>query len=113
MTAALFAASLFFIPMFEPLQKLRYAYAPALVAVGILMAGSFAKVDFEDLTELVPAFLTIVLMVFTYNIANGLTAGLLVHPLMKAAAGRFRELKPGGLVLASLCAGYNLVGLPH
>jgi AGZA family xanthine/uracil permease-like MFS transporter len=112
-TAGLFAASLFFIPLFEPLQKLRFAYAPALVAVGILMAGSFAKVDFEDLTELVPAFLTIVLMVFTYNIANGLTAGLLVHPLMKAAAGRFREVKPGGLVLAALCAAYYLVGLPH
>ncbi len=112
-TAGLFAASLFFIPLFETLQKLRFAYAPALVAVGILMAGSFAKVDFEDLTELVPAFLTIVLMVFTYNIANGLTAGLLVHPLMKAAAGRFREVKPGGLVLAALCAAYYLVGLPH
>jgi AGZA family xanthine/uracil permease-like MFS transporter len=112
-TAALFAASLFFIPLFEPLQKLRYAYAPALVAVGILMAGSFAKVDFDDLTELVPAFLTIVMMVFTYNVANGLTAGLLVHPLMKAAAGRFREVKPGGLVLGGLCAAYYVVGLPH
>ena len=41
------------------------------------------------------------------------TAGLLVHPLMKAAAGRFREVKPGGLVLAALCAAYYLVGLPH
>jgi AGZA family xanthine/uracil permease-like MFS transporter len=112
-TALLFAASLFFIPLFEPLQKLRFAYAPALVAVGILMAGSFARVEFEDLTELVPSFVTIVLMVFTYNIANGLTAGLLVHPLMKAAAGRFREVKPGGLVLAGLCAAYYVVGLPH
>jgi AGZA family xanthine/uracil permease-like MFS transporter len=112
-TALLFLASLFFVPLFEPLQKLQYAYAPALVAVGILMTGSFARVDFEDLTELVPAFLTIALMVFTYNIANGLTAGLLVHPLMKAAAGRFREVKPGGLVLAGLCAAYFVVGLPH
>jgi adenine/guanine/hypoxanthine permease len=112
-TALLFVASLFFIPLYEPLQELRYAYAPALVAVGILMVGSFARVDFEDLTELVPAFLTVALMVFTYNIANGLTAGLLVHPLMKAAAGRFREVKPGGLVLAGLCAAYYVVGLPH
>ncbi len=112
-TAALFALSLFFIPLFEPLQKLHYAYAPALVAVGILMTGSFARIDFEDLTELVPAFLTIALMAFTYNIANGLTAGLLVHPLLKAAAGRFREVKPGGLVLALLCGAYYVVGLPH
>ncbi len=112
-TAALFATSLFFIPLLLPLQKLHFAYAPALIAVGVLMTGSFARIEFEDLTELVPAFLTIVFMVFTYNIANGLTAGLLVHPLLKAAAGRFREVKPGGLVLATLCAAYYVFGLPH
>ena len=77
------------------------------------MAGSFARVDFEDLTELVPAFLTIVLMVFTYNIANGLTAGLLVHPLMKAAAGAVPRGEAGRPGLAGLCAAYYLVGLPH
>jgi adenine/guanine/hypoxanthine permease len=112
-TAALFLVSLFFVPLFEPLQKLQYAYAPALVAVGVLMTGSFARVDFEDLTELFPAFLTIALMVFTYNIANGLTAGLIAHPLMKAAAGRYKEVKPGGLVLAALCAAYYVFGVPH
>jgi len=112
-TAALFALSLFFIPLLEPLQKLQYAYAPALVAVGLLMAGSFARIDFEDLTELVPAFVTITLMVFTCNIGNGLTAGLLVHPIAKAAAGRFREVKPGGLALALVCAAYYVFGLPH
>ncbi len=112
-TAVLFAASLFFIPTLEPLQKLQYAYAPALVAVGLLMSSSFARIDFEDLTELVPAFVTITLMVFTYNIGNGLTAGLLVHPIAKAAAGRFREVKPGGLALAFVCGAYYLFGLPH
>jgi AGZA family xanthine/uracil permease-like MFS transporter len=112
-TAALFAVSLFFIPLLEPLQKLQYAYAPALVAVGLLMTASFARIDFEDLTELVPAFVTITLMVFTYNIGNGLTAGLLVHPIAKAAAGRFREVKPGGIALALLCATYYVFGLPH
>ena len=112
-TAALFAASLFFIPLLEPLQKLQYAYAPALVAVGLLMTASFARIDFEDLTEFVPAFVTISLMVFTYNIGNGLTAGLLVHPLAKAAAGRFREVKPGGVALALICAAYYVFGLPH
>jgi AGZA family xanthine/uracil permease-like MFS transporter len=112
-TAALFALSLFFVPLLEPLQKLSYAYAPALVAVGILMTGSFARMDFDDLTELVPAFLTVALMVFTYNIANGLTAGLLVHPLLKTAAGRAREVKAGGWALALLCAAYYVFGLPH
>jgi xanthine/uracil/vitamin C permease (AzgA family) len=108
-----FAASLFFIPVLEPLQKLQYAYAPALIAVGLLMIGSCVRIDFLDLTELVPAFVTITLMVFTYNIGNGLTAGLVVYPIVKAAAGRFREVKPGALVLAAVCAAYYVFGLPH
>ena len=112
-TAALFALSLFFIPLVEPLQHLRYAYGPALVAVGALMAGSLARVDFDDLTEAVPAFATVAMMLFTYNIANGLTAGLVLHPLLKLAAGRRREIHPGGLVLAALCALYYAFGLPH
>ena len=113
MTALLFAVSLFFIPLLEPLQKLHYAYAPALVAVGLLMTGSFARIDFDDLTELVPAFVTITFMVFTYNIGNGLTAGLLVYPIVKGAAGRIREVEPGALVLALLSLSYYVFGLPH
>jgi AGZA family xanthine/uracil permease-like MFS transporter len=112
-TAALFAAALFFIPLVEPLQNLAYAYGPALIAVGALMLGSLARIDFEDWTETIPAFATVAMMVFTYNIANGLTAGLLLHPLMKLGAGRFRELRPGGLVLAGLCLTYYVFGLPH
>ena len=112
-TAGLFAVSLFFIPLVEPLQQLRYAYGPALIAVGVLMIGSIRKIDFEDMTELVPAFVTIAMMLFTYNIANGLTAGLLVYPIMKLAAGRYKELNAGAVVLALLCLVYYVFGLPH
>jgi AGZA family xanthine/uracil permease-like MFS transporter len=112
-TAGLFAASLFFIPLIRPLQELRFAYAPALLVVGMLMLGALKQIDFDDFTELVPAFATIVMMVFTYNIANGLTAGLLLHPLMKAGAGRWREIRGGSWALAALCAVYYLFGLPH
>jgi AGZA family xanthine/uracil permease-like MFS transporter len=112
-TGALFLVSLFFIPLVEPLQRLSYAYSPALVAVGLLMVSSVRHIDFDDLTELVPAFVTIVMMVFTYNIANGLTAGLVLHPLVKLAAGRGREVRPGGWALGALCASYFLFGLPH
>ena len=112
-TAGLFLLSLFFIPLFEPLQSLRYAYAPALLVVGMLMLSSIARIDFDDFTELVPAFATIVVMVFTYNIANGLTAGLLLYPVMKLLAGRVRELRAGSIVLAVLCAVYFAFGLPH
>ena len=112
-TAALFALSLFFIPLFEPMQSLQYAYAPALLIVGMLMLSAAAKIDYSDLTELVPAFITIVVMVFTYNIANGLTAGLVLYPVMKVVAGRAREVKPGMIALALLCALYYAFGLPH
>lgn len=112
-TAILFAISLFFIPLIEPLQMLRFAYAPALMAVGTLMAASFAKINYEDPTELVPAFVTIAMMVFTYNIANGLTAGLILYPIMKLSAGRYRELNAGAIVLALLCLTYYIFGLIH
>jgi AGZA family xanthine/uracil permease-like MFS transporter len=112
-TAMLFVVSLFFIPLFEPMQSLRFAYAPALMIVGMLMLGAVAKIDFDDLTELVPAFTTVVVMVFTFNIANGLTAGLLLYPVMKVLSGRARELRPGAIVLAALCALYYAFGIPH
>lgn len=112
-TAALFALSLFFIPLVEPLQSLRYAYGPALIAVGVLMLDSVRRIEFDDLTELVPAFLTITMMVFTYNIANGMTAGLVLYPIMKLLTGRARELGPGSIVLAILCLIYYVFGLPH
>lgn len=112
-TAGLFALSLFFLPLIAPLQQMRYAYAPALVLVGILMFGSVRRIAFDDPTELVPAFLTLATMGFTYNIANGLTAGLVAAPLCKILAGRGRELTPGGVVLGSACLAYFLFGLPH
>lgn len=112
-TALLFAGCLFFIPLVQPLQKMTYAYGPALIAVGVLMLGAVARINFNDLTETVPAVTTIALMAFTYNVANGLTAGLVLHPLMKLAAGRWRELHPGGILLAGLCAVYFVFGLPH
>lgn len=112
-TAGLFAATLFFIPLVEPLQHLSYAYGPALIAVGILMVGSISRIDLEDLTELVPAFTTIAMMVFTYNIGNGLTAGLVVYPILKVATGRHRDLNAGSVILGALCSVYYLYGVLH
>jgi AGZA family xanthine/uracil permease-like MFS transporter len=112
-TGLLFAASLFFVPLVEPLQAMRFAYAPALVAVGVLMIGSVREIALDDLTELTPAFATIAVMVFTYNIANGLTAGLVLWPVLKVAAGGWREVNAGALVLAAVCLVYYVFGLPH
>jgi AGZA family xanthine/uracil permease-like MFS transporter len=112
-TAALFAVTLFFIPLVQPLQSLEYAYGPALVVVGALMMSSVKHIDFDDPTEALPAFLTLSLVVFTYNIANGLTAGLILYPLLKLLAGRWREIRPGIVVLAAICLAYYVVGLVH
>ena len=77
------------------------------------MTASARHIDFDDLTELVPAFATIVMMVFTYNIGNGLTAGLVLYPLVKVAAGRAGEVKGGAWALAGISAVYFVFGLPH
>ena len=112
-TALLFLSALFFLPLVAPLQQSRYAYGPALVAVGMLMVGSMRKIEFDDLTEALPAFACIALMVFTCNIANGLTAGLVLYPIGKVVAGRARELNGGSVALALLCLTYFLFGVPH
>ena len=112
-TGLLFLAALFFIPLVAPLQSLQYAYAPALVVVGLLMLGSARHIAYDDMTELIPAFAAIALVVFTYNIANGLTAGLILHPIVKVAAGRAREVRPGGWALAAMSCLYYTFGLPH
>lgn len=112
-TALLFAAALFFVPLVEPLAELKFATGPALMAVGVMMAGEMARIDFDDLTESVPALATVALMVFSFNIANGLTAGLVLWPVLKLASGRGREVGAGSVVLGLLCLVYYLFGLPH
>lgn len=112
-TALFFAATIFFIPLMEPLQHLKFVYAPALMAIGLLMISSIKEIDMEDLTEATPALMTIAIMIFSYNIANGLTAGLLLYSLIKVGAGRYRDLNSGSLALSAMCLIYFLFGLPH
>ena len=112
-TGLLFAATLFFVPLVQPLQQLAFAYGPAMMVVGVLMFGGVRKLDTDDWTELVPALVTIVMMVFTYNIANGLTAGLIMHPAMKLLCGRWREIHTGSALLGGLCLLYYVFGRPH
>ena len=77
------------------------------------MLGSVKRIDFDDLTEAVPAATTMTLMLFTFNIANGLTAGLVLYPVFKVLAGRWRDLRVGNVVLGMLCLVYFVFGLPH
>ncbi len=98
--AALFLASLFFAPVLTAVPP--HAYGMVLVLIGVFMISPIAKIDFSDFTELIPAFLTIVLMSFTYNVGVGMTAGLIAHPVLKLLSGRAREVHPGMWVLAAL-----------
>ena len=98
--AALFGLSLFFAPLFTMVPG--YAAGIALVVIGALMIQSVTRLDFDDLTELMPAFLTISLMIFTFNIGVGMTVGLFSYPLIKLCTGRAREVSGGMWVLAAL-----------
>ncbi|HWI41579.1 MAG TPA: NCS2 family permease [Verrucomicrobiae bacterium] len=104
--AALFALSLFFAPLFTMVPP--HAYGIALIVIGSFMIEPVKRLDFDDFTELVPAFLTIVLMIFTYNIGVGMTSGLLVYPLLKSATGRGKEVPAGMWVLALLSLSFFL-----
>ncbi len=96
----LFALSLFFAPLFTMVPA--HAYGIALIVIGALMIQPVTRLDFDDFSELIPAFLTIALMIFTYNIGVGMTAGLLSYPLIKLCTGRGREVSSGMWVLALL-----------
>jgi len=100
--AILFLGSLFFAPLVTAIPP--EAYGPALIVVGSMMVAPITKIDFDDPTELLPAFAVIALMSFTYNIGIGITAGLVLYPLLKVVAGRAREVRPGLWVLAALSA---------
>ena len=98
--AALFALALFFSPFLTIVPP--YAYGPALVVVGMFMLQSVTKMDFTDYSELLPAFLTIVLMIFTFNIGVGMTAGFIAYVVLKLFTGRVREVRSGMWILAGL-----------
>ena len=68
------------------------ATAPVLILVGIFMISSIKNIDFEDFTEGLPAFLTIIIMPFTYSIANGISAGIVFYVLLKNISGKWREV---------------------
>lgn len=68
------------------------ATAPSLIIVGILMMSAVTEIDFSDFTEAVPAFFTIVMMPFTYSIANGIAVGMIFYPIVKLATGKGKEV---------------------
>ncbi len=104
--AALFALALFFSPLLTIVPP--FAYGPAMLVVGMFMMQSVTKMDFSDYSELLPAFLTIVLMIFTFNIGVGITAGFIVYVLLKLFTGKVTEVRTGMWILALLSLTFYL-----
>jgi AGZA family xanthine/uracil permease-like MFS transporter len=89
-TGVLFLLAMFFTPLVQVVPS--EAAAPVLVIVGALMVNQIRHLEWEDMTVVIPAFLTIALMPFTYSITNGIGAGVVSYVLLHVAAGRRREI---------------------
>jgi AGZA family xanthine/uracil permease-like MFS transporter len=98
--AGLFLCAMFCAPVVAAIPV--YATAPALIFVGALMCGVVAKVRWDDLSEALPAFLTLVVTPLTFSIATGLSLGVLSYTLVKLGSGRSREISPLIWILAGL-----------
>ena len=88
--AVLFVIALLFAPLVGLVQS--FATAPALIIVGALMMSEVTHIDFSDITDAIPVFLTIVMMPLTYSIANGFAFGFVSYTLLKLCSGRFKEV---------------------
>lgn len=98
--AILFFVALFFSPLFLMIPAA--ATTGALFLVGVMMVRTIAHIDFSDYTELMPCFVTMVMMPFTSSISEGIILGMLSYVILKICTGRHKELSPVMYVLAVL-----------
>ena len=89
--AALFALSLLFSPIFLAIPS--FATAPALIIVGFLMLTSVTKIDFNDYTEAIPAYIAIIAMPFMYSISEGIAMGVISYVVINLVCGKAKEKK--------------------
>lgn len=89
-TTLMFVLALFFAPIF--LMVPAAATAPALIIIGLFMMSSVADIDFNEISEGLPAFVTIIFMPFTYSIANGIIFGMLSFTIIKLLSGKTKDV---------------------
>ncbi len=99
-TAVLFLIALFFAPVFTMVPAA--ATAPALILVGFFMMSPILKIDFDNYTDSIPAFITIIAMPLTYSIAEGIVFGMLSYVLIKLLTGKAKDVSVVMMVLAVL-----------
>lgn len=96
LTAVTVGVLFLFAIIFAPLAGLipAFATAPALIIVGAMMLKNVTQIDFDDYTESIPAFLTIIMMPLTYSIASGFGFGFTSYCLLKCLTGKYKEVTP-------------------
>ena len=99
-TGLLFLLAIFFAPIFTAIPS--FATAPALIFVGFLMVSSIISIDFEDLTEAVPAYLAMLAMPLMYSISEGIALGVISYAIINVCCGKAKKVKPLMYVLAVL-----------
>lgn len=90
-TGFLFLLAVFFSPLFLTIPS--FAIAPALITVGFYMMGSVVKIDFEDMSDAIPAFLCIIAMPLAYSISEGIAIGVISWTLINLITGKAKEKK--------------------
>ncbi|MBH5129365.1 NCS2 family permease [Streptomyces sp. HB-N217] len=107
-TGGLFALALFLTPVATMVPS--QAATPALIAVGFLiLAGSIKEIDWSDFTIAIPAFVTMLMMPFTYSITNGIGMGFITFSVLRLAAGRGRDVPVAMHVVSAVFAFYYLM----
>ena len=103
--SSMVTAALFFVAMFlSPIAALipTCAYSAALIYVGILMIGCVKDIDWADPAIALPAFLTMAMMPFTYNISYGIAFGIISYVILKACTGKIKEIRLSSWIIAAL-----------
>ena len=97
-TAILFFISLFFAPLFTSIPA--QATAPVLILVGFMMASSIIRINFDDLTDAIPAFITFIVMPLSYSVADGIMFGIISYTVLKLLSGKKDEAKTSLIILS-------------
>jgi len=99
-TGFLFLLSIFLAPVFTTIPG--FATAPALIYVGFLMVSAVTEIDFDDITEAVPAYLCLIAMPLMYSISEGIAIGVISYVVINLVAGKSKKITPLMYILAVL-----------
>ncbi len=108
-TGLLFLLAVFFWPLAGVIPAA--ATAPALIIVGLLMMEPIRRLNLDDITEALPAFLTVLGIPLTFSIATGMVLGIVSYVVLKLVTGRIREVSVTMWILAAIfIAHYAFMG---